>query len=157
VREGDLRTIQPHQVASRQLAAGIGLVAGQRAQVAQIEALPEDRRCLDRTAIRLRQAVEPRQHNAVHRWRQVSLLVGRAAAQQLFQEQRVALRAFHAPLQVILRFRGKLVRQLPRVVAGQRPEIDGRQQRVARAPAPGGIDRVAIEPRRHEDQGRAVG
>ena len=101
--------------------------------------------------------VEAGLHEALHRSGHRGLGGALGVTQQLLQKQRVAGRTLDASprelavgVKIGLGERGGLS-------SAQRPEIDGHERTAAGAGAPGVVERVALDPRGHDQDGAAGG
>ena len=115
-------------------------------QQREIEALADHGRGLHRGLVRRGQAVEPREHDALDRAGDRGA-VG-AAAQQLRQEQRVALRALDAAQRDVRVRAQERLREGQRVVRRERRQVASLDRNVERRDA----ERIAFAPRRADEQ-----
>ena len=132
--------------------------ADHRAHRLQREALADDGRRLQGPLIQRRQAVRPRQNEALDGGRHRLRTALARIAQELFEEQRISFRPLDAAGDHAVIGDGQPDRQRPRLGPAQRAKIDDRQRAAARLAAPCGVDGIALDARGHrQDHRRFIG
>ena len=122
--EEEVGAVWLHEMVGDQRVARVVRQAGQVPHERERKALADDRGRPQRDALTLRQAVHPRQHEAVHRGGQTVLVLVRRT-QQLLEEQRIAACAGHALVHPLLRQRHEPAAEAPRVRIVERSKVDG--------------------------------
>ncbi len=138
--------VRPHEIAAEQRAGVVRRIAEQMPQQREVEALAHDGRRLHGGLVRRRQPVEPGEHDALDRAGNRGA-VG-AAAQQLRQEQRVALRALDAAQRDVRVRAQERLRERQRVVRRKRRHVPALDRDVERRDT----ERIAFAPRRADEQ-----
>jgi hypothetical protein len=126
------------------------------AQRAERHALTDHGGGLGGAAIQRWQRVEPRSHQALHGVGELAG-AGGGGAQELLEEERIAVGAVHAGVGDRRRNVVELRRQRGGVFDAEWRQLDDTERHAQPPGAPWRVGSVALAPRRHHDEGRAVG
>ena len=110
---------------------------------------------MERALVGIAQSIDSRQDDALYRARDLLIRGVFGAAQQLFEEQRVALGAFDAGAGEAVGGFHEFSGQAQRLVFAKRRQIDGDKRGRGRL-APRAVQRVALDARGHDQDHRPL-
>src|SRR5262249_47583227 len=136
-----------HEVVPDQFITGVVVPLHQVSHSIESKALTDDRGGLQCSLVRWRQTVHARQYDALYRGRNLCIAALLGVAQELFEEQRVALCTFDAGEGELVGRVDEGAGQRQGFLLSERSEIDTHQGAASGRGAPRLIEWIAFDPR----------
>src|SRR5262249_30826661 len=149
MREEEIVAFRQDESVADETRADVGRIADEVPQQSERETLADDCRGLKRVMVGSIEAVHACQNKALNRRRDGICGTFLRIAQQLLQEQRVAACTLDAGSRDALGRIHEAAREIERLLAAQRTEINRREWSAATTSAPRSIDRIAFDTRCH--------